>query len=283
MKNLVRSSLALLFICAIGLLTSCEEENLDDQVVIPTGQGGDEYDCEALELNIGDTCEIGNELGTVNENCECIEETQSTQCDEVTNLASWYDSEFPDGYELSPGDQCWDSNEQQGVVNENCECEAQVQEFDCPNLQANVGDACETPGTPFGGVVNADCECEGETIEYDCPELQANIGMSCVDIFGNFGVIDENCECLTNNGGDYDCPNMQGNVGDPCQAGWGIIDQHCDCIENNPATLCTQTSNLASWYDLEFPNGYFLEVGADCWTSSDEQGTVNQNCECEAN
>ncbi len=65
--------------------------------------------------------------------------------------------------------------------------------FDCPQLEANIGDSCDDgdPGT-FDEVINEDCVCVGTP--YDCPEAQANIGDSCDDV--PFGVINENCECI---------------------------------------------------------------------------------------
>ncbi|MEM7161630.1 MAG: hypothetical protein AAF487_04240 [Bacteroidota bacterium] len=282
MKNIVNGSMALLLVFGACLFTSCEEENFDDQEII-------------------------------------TDPNPLTQCVEVSNLASWYDDEFPNGYELYPGDECWDSDDQAGTVSENCECVAEPADydcpnieanygdpcetpavpfggtvnqdcecegsstgFDCPNLQANFGDPCETPAVPFGGTVNQDCECEGSAIDYDCPNLQADIGDACVNVFGIPGVVDANCDCDVQNGGGVDCPGLGGDVGDPCQGGWGIINQDCDCIENNPATICDEVSNLASWYDQEFPNGYILQIGDVCWTSLDEPGTVNENCYCEA-
>jgi len=248
MKNLINIVMIVFCIGAVTFLASCEKENIDETETQTTGNqsgGGDDYDCAQLELNIGDAClTSGGAEGIVNDDCECAPEDNSSEgCDSVTNLASWYDSEFPDGYELSPGDQCWDINDLQGFVNDECECEASAVEYDCSNLQANFGDPCEDA---FGNVgnVNASCECEGEISEQDCPGL--------------------------------------GNIGDPCQGGWGVVTADCGCVENSNGEACAEVTNLASWYPLEFPDGVELSVGDQCWDANDNIGTVNENCECQA-
>ncbi|MEO0405210.1 MAG: hypothetical protein AAF193_10095 [Bacteroidota bacterium] len=70
---------------------------------------------------IGQTCYTANdEQGVISDNCECV---PVEFCDEVTNLASWYPLEFPNGVELAPGDPCWNSNDEQSTVNDSCECQ----------------------------------------------------------------------------------------------------------------------------------------------------------------
>ncbi len=95
------------------------------------------------------------------------------------------------------------------TVNENCEtatgicvistaqCTSCPPPFDCPSLEANIGDPCDD-GNPETGndVINADCECLGEII-FDCPLLEANIGDGCDD--GNPAtendVVTADCDC----------------------------------------------------------------------------------------
>jgi len=68
--------------------------------------------------------------------------------------------------------------------------------FDCPDLNANIGNACNdgNPDTD-NDVVLADCTCQGE---FDCPDLGLNIDDSCDD--GNPNTIDDtvnpDCECV---------------------------------------------------------------------------------------
>ena len=45
-----------------------------------------------------------------------------------------------------------------GFVNLECDCEPFSNAWDCPELQANIGDPCQTATGP--GTVNEDCECE---------------------------------------------------------------------------------------------------------------------------
>jgi hypothetical protein len=100
----------------------------------------------------------------------------------------------------------------------------QLPEFDCPNMSANIGDACQDGW----GTVSADCDCVENDSEYDCPNMLANIGDPCQD---GWGTVSADCDCVENDS-EYDCPNMLANIGDPCQDGWGIVTADCDCIEN---------------------------------------------------
>ena len=73
---------------------------------------------------------------------------------------------------------------------------AECEPFDCPTLEANIGDACDdnNPLTASDSI-NANCECVG--IPYDCTDLLANIGDPCDD--GNEMTINdaigEDCTC----------------------------------------------------------------------------------------
>ena len=62
--------------------------------------------------------------------------------------------------------------------------------FDCPDIQANIGDDCTTPGGDLGEIT-ANCDCEPV---FDCPAIQANIGDPCV-IQNQQGTINANCDC----------------------------------------------------------------------------------------
>ena len=95
------------------------------------------------------------------------------------------------------------------TVNENCEtasgtciiattqCISCPLPFDCPSLEANIGDPCDdgNAGTE-NDIITADCVCIGEII-YDCPSLELNIGDLCDD--GNPAtendVITVDCDC----------------------------------------------------------------------------------------
>ena len=66
------------------------------------------------------------------------------------------------------------------MVNANCGCEGTpIITYDCPDLQANIGDACDDgdPNTE-NDMVNADCGCAGTPIvTFDCPELRPTLAM----------------------------------------------------------------------------------------------------------
>ncbi len=76
--------------------------------------------------------------------------------------------------------------------------------YDCPDQQANFGDACETPDGALG-FINENCECQVDDNQFDCSDLQANIGDACETANGAIGVINENCECAVDNTNPFDC------------------------------------------------------------------------------
>ena len=83
------------------------------------------------------------------------------------------------------------------------ERECENNEFDCPDLQANYGDVCETPAG-LVGYINENCECVTDE-EFDCPDLQANYGDACETDTGDLGFINENCECEVENSNPFEC------------------------------------------------------------------------------
>lgn len=120
-------------------------------------------------------------------------------------------------------------------------CDSDDDNFDCENLQANFGEACDS-----AGVISTDCICitaieddsTGTNI-YDCPDLMMNIGDECWAQGADttiVGVITADCECDAEVQSSYDCPELMQNFGDSC-ATWtpdsvyvyGIIDMSCEC------------------------------------------------------
>ena len=100
--------------------------------------------------------------------------------------------------------------------------------FDCPDIDANIGDDCMTAAGVVG-TVNADCECQLPT-SYDCPDTNANIGDECETPGGDTGTINADCECELSTG--YDCPDINANIGDECETpagGTGTINADCEC------------------------------------------------------
>ena len=81
------------------------------------------------------------------------------------------------------------------------ECE---EDYDCPELEANVGDDCEDANGNIG-FINENCECEVEDDEYDCPDLEANFGDECENANGAIGFINEDCQCEVEDDNPFDC------------------------------------------------------------------------------
>ncbi|MDO5655192.1 MAG: T9SS type A sorting domain-containing protein [Flavobacteriaceae bacterium] len=113
-------------------------------------------------------------------------------------------------------------------------------EFDCPELQANYGDACDDgDATTENDVVTEDCGCAGTPIvpEFDCPELQANYGDACDDgdATTENDVVTEDCGCAgTPIPPVFDCPELQANYGDACDDGDAttendVVTEDCGC------------------------------------------------------
>ncbi|MFT5892314.1 MAG: hypothetical protein ACI9Y7_002424 [Dokdonia sp.] len=142
--------------------------------------------------------------------------------------------------EANIGDACENPNGNNGTINENCECVVEEEEFDCPDLEANIGDTCENQNGN-NGTINENCECEVEEEEFDCPNLEANIGDACENPNGNNGTINENCECEVEEE-EFDCPNLEANIGDACEnpnGNNGTISENCECVEEEEDGLET--------------------------------------------
>ena len=115
-------------------------------------------------------------------------------------------------------------------------------DFDCPELELNVGDSCELifedRDTILMGVVSPECLCSRVA---DCPDLGLDVGARCEFISPDAdgplpGLVNRDCECQVVDIADLDCPDRRGNIGDPCRyqndAGtWleGEIKEDCSC------------------------------------------------------
>src|SRR5690606_7877689 len=113
-------------------------------------------------------------------------------------------------------------------------------EFDCPELQANVGDSCDdiNPDTE-NDIVTADCECTGTTV-YDCPQIEANFGDACQLADGSAGVINTNCECAPL----PDCENYTYYLADHAAVD-GISDIYEVTLSGGTATMTyIETSDI---------------------------------------
>lgn len=128
-----------------------------------------EYDCPDLEVNIGDTCDDGDEMtenDMYNEDCECV----------GTPIEEEFDC--PD-LEVNIGDTCDDGDDmtENDMYNEDCECVGTPieVEFDCPDLEANIGDDCIDEETEQAGEINEDCECEPTVGTEDLTDFTFNM------------------------------------------------------------------------------------------------------------
>jgi hypothetical protein len=125
--------------------------------------------------------------------------------------------------------------------------------FDCPNLEADIGDPCDD-GNPdtFDDVVTENCTCEGTPV--DCPGL------------GNFG---DPCD-------DGDPGTVGSTVQDDCSCGGGIpIPANDDC-SGATVLLCGETLDgttlgaSESGLDAEC-NGFTSPSPEDVWYSFEAQ------------
>ena len=129
-------------------------------------------------------------------------------------------------------------------------------DFDCPDLQANIGDSCDdnNPLTE-NDVVSATCECVGTAIEFDCPALEANIGDSCDDNnpLTENDVVSATCECV-GTAIEFDCPALEANIGDSCDDNNpntenDMVNASCECV-GTPVYDC-----LADGGSIAFEDG----------------------------
>src|SRR5690554_1223553 len=124
----------------------------------------------------------------------------------------------PDGYELAENQDCAESTMADdswcssisfdGFCAEAYNVGAGI--YDCPDLEANVGDACDDgDANTENDMVTADCECVG-TIVYDCPDLEANVGDGCDDGDANTenDMVTVDCECAGSPVVPGDCTNF---------------------------------------------------------------------------
>ena len=128
-------------------------------------------------------------------------------------------------------DGCYDLDGPIVVIVNECE-----EEFDCPDLSANIGDTCDDgDDMTENDVINENCVCAGIAIivVYDCDDLMANIGDACDD--GNSmtenDMVNEDCICAGTQI-EFDCPQWGANIGYPCEleVGMGVLNSDCECV-----------------------------------------------------
>ncbi len=97
------------------------------------------------------------------------------------------------------------------------------EEFDCPALGLNIGDACDDGDEDTeNDIVTDACECVGTPVlVFDCPALGLNIGDACDDGDENTedDMVDADCNCTGTPVEVFDCPALGLNIGDACDDG----------------------------------------------------------------
>ena len=150
--------------------------------------------------------------------------------------------------------------------------------FECPDLEANIGDACnDGDDMTENDIITEGCECVGTPInpELDCPDLSANIGDTCDD--GNDmtenDMITVDCECVGTPIAVWECPGLSANIGDTC-------DDGNDMTENDMITVdceCVGTP-ITAW---ECPD-LSANIGDACNDGDDmtENDVITEDCQC---
>ena len=176
-------------------LLACQKEDIDELIILEEGAHETivvvpSYDCELLQLNVGDSCfqEVAGVLATgfVSQDCECVV-TQpcgmsvgiSSSPDDGTGSGmlessvtggtepysyAWYQS--GDLMGSNPALTALDFGIYQLIVNDSEGCstaamgsvDLNLTGWDCPELLGDVGDACALNDN-IQGMVTANCEC----------------------------------------------------------------------------------------------------------------------------
>ena len=184
----------------------------------------------------------------------------------------------------APGTDCDDNNANTTndvILADGCSCAGTVPApvYDCPQLEANIGDACNDGNADTeNDVVTANCNCEG-TIPapvYDCSQLEANIGDACND--GNAltlnDVVTANCDCAGIIPTPvYDCPQLSANIGDACNDGNAdtendVVTANCNC-QGSPINILLPNILINSVVVNEADGTATLTVGIDQVSATD--------------
>jgi hypothetical protein len=285
----------------------CDDGNaatVDDVITSDCGcEGVIPFDCPDLFANIGDGCDDGDEnteSDTVQADCSCAGTPIETGCAadpgcqaDVTSAA--YAQVIADDPFCC--DVAWDSLCQfeytflGGLPSQDPAC------FDCPDLLANIGDACDDgdPGTE-NDAIQADCSCAGTPIQTGCvvdPGCLADVNSAayaqtiaqdpfccniswdsiCASLYASLGGLPSPApECQP------DCPLLGLNIGDPCDDGdpntvGSTVDDDCNCTGGQVVVFsgCTTGSLFGNFANLVC-NGPALGV-ANSWTN--EYSTVS--------
>ena len=176
---------------------SCQKEDFDELIILEQGEHETIvvvalFDCELLQLNIGDTClqEQGGAMvpGFVSQDCECV---VNDPCGMTVDISSSPDDGtgsgtlegFPEGG-TGPYNYAW---YRAGVLL-GTEPSLTALEFGTYQLVVNDAGNCSTAAVAI---------VELNLSVWDCPELLGDVGDACSLNDGTEGLITANCECTT--------------------------------------------------------------------------------------
>jgi hypothetical protein len=176
---------------------ACQKEDIDELIILEEGEHETivvltSYDCELLQLNVGDSClqELAGVFATgfVSQNCECVVTQPCGMSVGINSLpddgtgSGMLESSVTGGTE--PYSYAWYRS---GVlVGSNPALTAL--DFGIYQLIVNDSEGCST-----AAIANVDLNLTG----WDCPELMGDVGDSCSLNDSIQGLVTTNCECVT--------------------------------------------------------------------------------------
>lgn len=178
-------------------LLACQKEDIDELIILEEGQHETivvvpSYDCELLQLNVGDSClqELAGVLttGFVSQDCECV---VTQPCGMSVGINSSPDDGTGSGMLEStvtggtePYSYAWYRSGD--LVGSNPALTAL--DFGIYQLIVNDSEGCST-----AAIANVDLNLTG----WDCPELLGDVGDVCSLNDSIQGLVTTNCECVT--------------------------------------------------------------------------------------
>ena len=174
-------------------------------------------------------------------------------------------------------------------IDSNCNGADECPPFECPELMANKGDACDDGMiATINDTIDMDCNCVGMDTTmvappFECPELMANKGDACDDgkVATINDTIDMDCNCVgmdtTMVAPPFECLELMANKGDACDDGMiatinDTIDMDCNCVGMDTTTTTDPD------FCIEF-NAY---VGSPCDDNdpNTEDEWLEEGCKC---